>query len=252
MPNAPDPDDPLLQFVNSMPAAYRHAFDRRAIEEHARIVERGSRQRGHAEVWQVQPRGLAVVCVVAPDLPGLLSVITSVFVLHRLAVTSAHVFSRLRSDGQVEAVDLFWVRRANRVSAFPPSPELLDRCVSTIRTYLCERIDPAELAYGMSLSRFGTSLRMRWEAGTGGAATLWLETTDFPGLLMAVAQALYDSRVTVVRSDIQTRGSRALDRFDLLTWDLRPLDAEDRANVQVRIGLALREWRGRVELRRVG
>jgi UTP:GlnB (protein PII) uridylyltransferase len=58
--------------------------------------------------------------------------------------------------------------------------------------------------------------------------------------------------VTVVGSDIRTRGTRALDRFVLLTRALKPLDAEARADVQVRIGLALREWRGRAELRQVG
>jgi [protein-PII] uridylyltransferase len=252
MPKARAKDDPLRAFVDSMPAAYRHAFERRAIAEHRAIVERRGGELGHAEVWRVEPRGAAVVCVVAPDRPGLLSVITSVFVLHRLAVTNAHVFSRRRGDGEVEAVDFFWVRRANRVSAFPPAPELLGACVDTIRTYLCERIAPTALASGAALPRFGASLRMRWERATHGASVLWLEAEDFPGLLMVVAQALFDSGVTVVGSDIRTRGTRALDRFVLLTRALKPLDAEARADVQVRIGLALREWRGRAELRQVG
>jgi [protein-PII] uridylyltransferase len=245
-------DDSVGEFVDSMPHSYRYAFERADIEQHEGIVARRGGEPGHAEVWRVEPRGIVVVCVVAPDRPGMLSVITSAFVLHGLAVTSAHVFCRRRPDAQVEAVDFFWVRLANRVSAFPPERELLARCLTTIRSYLCERIDSDGSLPGTALPRFGASLRMRWEEDGSGASVLWLETLDFPGLLMVVAQALHESWVTVLGSDIRTRGGRAFDRFLLLRRDLRPLDAEDRANVQVSIGLALRAWRGRAELRQVG
>src|SRR5260221_3892587 len=107
--------DPVSALVDSMPTAYPQIFEHRDIIEHAQIIGSRGRARAYAAEWRQLPGGTIIVCVVADDVPGLLSLVSAAFVAHHFDVTSAQIFCRPTARG-VEAVDLLWLKRAR------PSP----------------------------------------------------------------------------------------------------------------------------------
>jgi UTP:GlnB (protein PII) uridylyltransferase len=206
-------------FSLSMPSTYAEAFDQRAISEHARIVEAKGSRLVHAELWRMLPQGIAIVAVVARDRPGLLATISTAFVLHRLNITTALVYSRTGRDGQPEAFDLFWVRRRDhrRGQSAAPSSDDLELCIKTLTGFVQAEVDPAVLLPGpIPPPMPGPAPRVCFETtGTSAVPTLVVEAPDGPGLLMAIARALYRCQVTIVASDIKTNGTLAHDRFVL-------------------------------------
>lgn len=214
--NAISTDADLARFIESMPPGYLETFDRRAMAEHAQIVsERGNRP-VHAALWRVLPQGLAVVCVVARDRPGLLGTISTAFVLHRLNVTTALVYSRQERDGQSEAVDFFWVRRRDyrRGHRGAPSADDLERCMRTLVGFVQADVEPEVLLTpSVPSPEPGPEPRVYFEDGAEQAGHLVVEAPDGPGLLMAVARTLYRCQVTIVASEVHTDGKLARDKF---------------------------------------
>lgn len=249
-----DTDPKVHEFIRTMPDGYREVFDQRAMREHASIVAQRTDRAGHAALWRNLPRGLAVVCVVADDMPGLLSVVTTALALHRLDVVTAHVFTRHLDDGRVEAVDFFWVQDRTRMHGQPPTPEHLDRCVATLCGFLRAGVEPDDITAGpLSGPVAGAPPEVHWvdvtESTIARDAVLQLDATDGPGLLLSAAKALYASGLTIVASHIETQGDVARDRFTVRAADGQPLDAERRALVLARVEESLRAWHGRVRLR---
>lgn len=241
-----DLDPEVRAFLDSMPLGYRDVFNGKAFQEHAKIVAQRAGERGYAAVWKTLPRGLAVVCVVADDAPGLLSIVSTVLVLHRLDVVAAQLFCRKTAEGKSEAVDFFWVRHPDRSPRLPPSEGHLERCTRTISGFLKAGIDPDAVASGPisirpSAARCNVSCQPSSEGGPGGTSLL-IEASDGPGLLMCIAKALHDSQVSVVASEIKTDGKLAKDRFELTGRDGRALNEADRSRVHATVQNAIIAW----------
>jgi UTP:GlnB (protein PII) uridylyltransferase len=249
-----DIDPKVHDFIRTMPEGYREVFDRRAVREHADIVAARGDRPGHAALWRTLPRGLAVLCVVADDQPGLLSVVTTALALHRLDVVTAHVFSRMRDDGTTEAVDYFWVQDRQRVLGQPPAQEHLERCVATLCGFLRAGVEPDDITAGsLSVPPPGEPPKVSWAGDSaGGDAVLQIEATDGPGLLLSAAKAMYASGLTIVASQIATEGDIARNRFALRLADGKPLDPGRKDAVLCRVREALLAWHGRARLRSTG
>jgi UTP:GlnB (protein PII) uridylyltransferase len=249
-----DIDPNVHDFIRTMPDGYREVFDRRAVREHAELVAQRGERAGHAAVWRMLPRGLAVMCVVADDVPGLLSVVTTALALHRLDVLTAHVFSRKLDSGDTEAVDFFWVQDRQRASGQAPAPEHLDRCARTLCGFLRAGVEPDDITAGqLSSPPPGAVPVVSWEeGGTLDQSVLRIEASDGPGLLLSAAKALYASRLTIVASEISTESNVARDRFTLRAADGGHLDAERKDAALVRVRQALLAWHGRARLRSTG
>lgn len=243
--------DPLVNdFVHSMPEGYRELFDQRARREHAYLVQQRGGKPGYAAVWTTLPRGLSVVCVTGDDHPGLLSVVTTVFVLHRLDVVTAQVFCRKLPHGQTEAVDFFWVRQKERGHEVPPTPDHLARCVRTITGFLRAGVEPEHVLTGTVSSRPPEGpLSLDWDDA---GRVLTIQTPDGAGLLMAIAKALHESQVTIVSSEITTEASTAHDRFELRTRDGNELDQGARDAVVERVRKGVLSWQQRAAVRSTG
>jgi UTP:GlnB (protein PII) uridylyltransferase len=240
-----DADPFVHEFALSMPPGYREIFDRRAMREHAQLVAQRGNQPGFAAVWRTLPRGLAVLCVAADDHPGLLSVVTTVFVLHRLDVVTAQVFCRSRPDGSAEAVDFFWVRHPDRSLTAPPSEDHLERCVRTIVGFLRAGVEPNSVVTGpLSSPSSATPPRVEFDAAAAaqGESALIIEASDGSGLLMAIARSLYQSDVTIIASEIATRDKRVYDRFTLLARDGTKLSRAQQETVRTNVTAALEAW----------
>jgi [protein-PII] uridylyltransferase len=233
--------DPVMPFVDSMPARYRQLFDGAAALEHAAIVERRAHAPAHVEIWRRLPNGGAVVCVVADDRPGLLSFISAALVVHAMDVVAAQIYTRTTPEGS-EAIDLFWVRRDS-----PMGSPVLAADVSGIAGVLRGLIT-RELTIDAVVRQTGarptpspgaaTHVTFE-EAPDTGMAVLSVETFDRPGLLLAITQALSRARVQIIASEAMSRDNRVVDRFTIVELDGSPLRPQRRGILQVEVLAAI-------------
>src|SRR5690606_10751900 len=92
----------------TMPETYSRVFDAAAAYDHGEIVAHRRSKLVHVERWRTLPGDVAVVCVVAADRGGLLSIITAAFARQQLVIRSAQIYTR-NVLPEPEAVDFFWV-----------------------------------------------------------------------------------------------------------------------------------------------
>lgn len=245
MPLSHLPPD-VVAFAESMPPAYRQAFSPRAIQEHAAIASaRGSKQ-VHAALWRTFSRGLAVICVVAHDHPGLLGVVSAAFVLHRLDITTAQIHCRTLPGGELEAVDLFWVRRHDfgKAQRKPPSEDEVNRCVDTVVGFVRAHVVPETLLPRLETApRADFEPRVHFEVNRAGEYELVVEAPDGTGLLMHLARTLYRQRLTILSSEIRTDGDTAHDRFVIAPEHTSRLDSAQRERICAEITQTLQGWR---------
>lgn len=227
----------LRSFVASMPRRYRDLFDERAQREHAAIVLRRGSAPAHADVWRELPHGGAIVCVVADDRPGLLSRISAALVVHELDVVAAQAYTRTREGHDDEAVDFFWLRRVD--GADSPSP-VTNADAARVGEVLCGLVEgkitvDTVARDARSIRARPTSLptHVRFDEGEHrGLAVLSVETSDRPGLLLAISQALFRRRVQIVWSEAKSDDGKVLDRFHLAEFDGAPVREETRLRIQ--------------------
>jgi [protein-PII] uridylyltransferase len=231
--------DSVSDFLESMPWRYREVFDGPAAREHAAIVARRAGAPAHVELWRRLPRGGAVVCIAADDRPGLLSFISAALVVNHVDVEAAQAYTRVETR---EAVDFFWLRREGDVAA-----PILEADVAPIAEVLCGLVTGALTIDGVAAAARAdrarpaeTSTRVRFDEKTdSGLAVLTVETSDRPGLLLAVTRALHRARVQILGSEATTKDGRVVDRFTLVELDGAPLRSSRRGVLQVEVLAAI-------------
>lgn len=199
------------QFIASMPAPYRNAFTASEAEEHARIVLARGAEPARAVVWRMLPQGIAILCVVAEDRPGLVALVSAAFVAHGVDVCSAEIYCRPRPDGGVDAVDFFWVR--GLPASATVEAERLRTCARAIEQLVAT--DAASLPVPEAVRRGDPSLDVSYapEASSPGHFQLSVRARDFPGLLHTITRLLHQHGLTVVRSEVHTESGLAEDQF---------------------------------------
>ena len=229
----------LDDFAASLPESYRRNFDRIATAAHARISGgRGTEQVAVGKFPSGRP-GTAL-CVVADDRPGLLATISAALVLARLDVTEAEAYTRRQHGRADEAVDVFWVRNdPPELRGKPVTAEAVEALRLALEGMLSGTLDrprlsepslrtPPTPAAAETVVRF-------IEGHDGSFATLEVETGDRSGLLLALAQALFQQRVQIVASQVRTTGTRVFDRFSIVEFDGSPISASRRLEIQVAV-----------------
>lgn len=216
----PAPDF-TTQFIASMPTAYRAAFTAHDAEEHAQIVfERGT-EPVRVVVWRTLPQGILVMCVVADDRPGLVSLVSAAFVAHGLDVRSAQIYCRRRTDGGSDAVDFFWLRGAP--GGVPVERARLDECVRTIKKLVAA--EGAAVAVPESRPADDRTLDVSYapDPALAGHWQLSVKAQDYPGLLHNIARLLHQHGLEVVRSEVRTVDGVAQDLFVLTAEKDEPM-----------------------------
>jgi [protein-PII] uridylyltransferase len=204
-------DELTTQFIASMPAAYAQAFDGADAGEHARIVNGRGSSVAQVEVWRMLPQGVAILCVVADDRPGLVALVSAAFLAHALDVRSAQIYCRNTGKDSVEAVDFFWLR--NVTSGTPLEMARLDACARTIRELLGAEADGPDVPEPASGGDEGARVSYAQDPTSADRFEVVLEARDFPGLLHTVARLLHQQGLEVVRCEIRTEEGIARDRF---------------------------------------
>jgi UTP:GlnB (protein PII) uridylyltransferase len=237
-------------YAASMPADYRTRFSPMAIQAHAAVVARRGARMTWIERWALF-QGACALCVVADDAPGLLSLITASIVVHDLDVTAAHAYCRTREDGRREAVDLLWVTHS--ADAWPvgrPVEPAVVACVGDVLDQLVRgktSVDAAEERAEVLRDTADASVTKVWfsEGTVDGPAELRVETGDRPGILFAIAAALFREGVQILRSDANVTAGIARDCFDLTECDGRPLGALRRERIRATVLAAIETRRSR-------
>ncbi|HLK38948.1 MAG TPA: hypothetical protein VKU41_19440 [Polyangiaceae bacterium] len=245
-PGSDPSSDVSLAFVEafyaSMPANYRVLFDPRSMRRHAGVAFRRGGRAAHAEVWKPLTDASAALCVVATDRPGLLSAIAAALVSHRLDVITALVFSRTLPDGEVEAVDFLWVRRASPEDRADIGAEEVVSIGEVLNAILSGNISAEEIAQRSVALPDAVDARVivRVEGGDGdAAAVLVVEAADRPGVLLTIALEVFQQGAQIVRSLVRTADGRAYNRFDLVEFSGAGLSLERREQIRSAVFAAL-------------
>ncbi|HEY3498859.1 MAG TPA: hypothetical protein VGK73_29410 [Polyangiaceae bacterium] len=232
-------------FARSMPESYASVYSSDEIAEHASIVERRGKRPALAERWRSLDNGGAIVCVVADDQPGFLSLVSAALHLHELDVTTAQVYSRLRPDGVLEAVDFFWLRALAGASERPIQDEEIAGVSRLIGDLVVRQACPDPILPARQADSYGEATPLvraffETQALRSGAYILVIEALDHPGLLLCIARTLHAARLDIVTSDIRTEGPRVRDRFTVRDTTREPLTPERLASIRAAVVEAIR------------
>jgi UTP:GlnB (protein PII) uridylyltransferase len=213
------------RFLDSMPAAYRSAFSDADVEEHAQIAQARGSERARAVVWRTRPQGLAILCVVTEDRPGLVATVSAAFLAHALDVRAAQIYCRTQGE-LIEAVDFFWLRN---VAGGAPEPGVLEACTRTIRELLESRGGAPEVAAPSSARDAAARISYTPDPAADDHWEVVLETRDFPGLLHTVARLMHQHGLEVSRCEIRTEDGMARDRFFVASFSGAPAEPQLRS-----------------------
>ena len=218
-------------FAGSLPAEYRHRFNPAEIAAHAHVVQRRGGLPVSVGRFPWSDPEVAALCINALDRPGLLSLISRTMSEIGMQVKAAEAFCR--DTKPREALDFFWVWDKQGVltdGEIERFAQLLTDGILGKRPDVAPHIAPAPSA--------GTTVRFL-ENKHGTLSVLEVETEDRSGLLWAISQALHQSGVQIVGSQIRTEASRVLDRFMIEELEGGPIRDERRWQIQVAILTAL-------------
>ncbi|MFD7655614.1 [protein-PII] uridylyltransferase [Actinosynnema sp. NPDC059797] len=184
------------------------------LDQRQRDLARAAAGSGRPDVLLDASGGTAVVTVVAPDRPGLLSRAAGVLALNSLEVHAA----ALRSH-EGAAVDVFTV--SPRFGSLPDVTLLREQLTRAVdgSLALSEKLAAKERDYGGPPQDPPPPKVLWFDDESTGAVVLELRAADRIGLLHRVADALERSGVDVVWARVSTLGSTVVDSFALTAAD---------------------------------
>ena len=213
------PTEPLDALLDALPERYFLASPPESIVEHARIVAARGGQPSHLVRVSSRHPGVAELCVVAADRPGLLAGIAAVFTANRLEVLTAEVYSH-PVGAEREALDLFCVR--DHDGGIDGVDRVLPRLVQDLAEVCAGLVAPDDLLR----KRIGSTSPWRERASPAVRTEIVFDNRasprhtivdvyarNRPGLLYTLAQALHAARLSIALSKINTEGTRVADVF---------------------------------------
>lgn len=207
-----------LAFIDEMPDRYLVTHGFAPAAEHAAMARaRGTRPVHVATTGQTR-EGESELVVVADDRPGLLADIAAVLAGNRLAVQSAHIYTRARAEG-AEAFDVFQVRRQSG------DPGLDDATIARVARDL-EGLLGGTVALLDVLARRAAAPSWAERKRPAVRTEILVDnevsprftvidvfTLDRAGLLHAIARALHEAGLSIALSKVSTEGERVADVF---------------------------------------
>ena len=219
------PTEPLEALLASLPERYLMANRPESILQHAvAVAARGSRPVLVVPVPSRHPEA-AELCIVAEDRPGLLESIAAALTANRLEVLSAEVYSH-PVGAEREALDLFWVR--DRDGGTEGVDEALPRLARDLEDVCSGRVTASELLRirtgSLSPWRDRPSPDVPTEVLFDNRASprhtiVEVYAKDRRGLLHRLARTLYELRLSITLSKINTEGARVADVFYVTELD---------------------------------
>ncbi len=214
-------DEATLAFVAGMPDRYLLTHGIALAPEHAAIA---SARRGTVHVASMRAssgiEGEGELVVVTDDRPGLLADITAVLAGSRLAIQSAHIYTRAGASG-AEAFDVFHVRQPGSAEGDPVDDTTLARVSRDLEGLLGGTL-PLEGVLARRAASPSWAERKRPDVRTEilvdnevspRFTVIDVFTRDRFGLLHAIARALHEAGLSIALSKVSTEGERVADVF---------------------------------------
>ena len=226
------------------PRLFTQLAPRQAARE-VRLVARAAR---HAppvglEVHGFPMRGMSEVCVVAPDVPGVLAAIAGALAAYRVDVLGA-VLGHVDLGGQRLALDLFFVRDG-KGEAIPDDDPRWAKLASDLRGLLGGATSPAAVAELIARRRPKSGLPARVTPGVPTEIKLHDDSTqativevlarDRVGLLHAITHVLAELGLDISLAKVATEGEKVADVFYVTRGGERLTDAAARAELIARL-----------------
>ncbi len=193
---------------------YWLAFDDDTHERHARMTS-SAEAKGELLTLAAEShptRSVTELVVHTPDHPGLFSQLAGAIAVSGGSIVDAKAFTTV--DGF--AIDVFSVQDAEG-GAFG-DPSRIERLRQTITKTLTSEISPREIMAARPKKKrteaFRVKGRVNFDNDASATSTvLEVEGADRPGLLYDVAQAIFESRLSISSAMVATYGERAVDVF---------------------------------------
>jgi [protein-PII] uridylyltransferase len=237
----------VTRFLATMPRRYVLATPAASVARHARVVAQAKAGEPlvHIAPLEGSSGDLAEVVIVAPDRPGLLARLAGMLYMNRLDVQGAQVYSREMPYG-VDAVDVFTVRRLD------DDPGALLRLATKLPRDLVALLESDAAFEKVMASRAHTGIprpepAVRSEVEIDNHASdrftvIEVFGRDRPGLLYAVAKAIYELGLSISLSKVNTEGRRVADVF-YVTEQGAKLSEKRFAEIRERLVTAVTEGR---------
>jgi [protein-PII] uridylyltransferase len=237
-------DSPLARLFAGFPSRYFAENAETRIAAHVRLV-RARREQGKSSLIEVSHDtrlGMTEMVLAAADTPGLLADVAGVLYANRIEVVDAAIYSRQPADPKEapEALDVFRVRDS---MGRPVTAEARwSKVSSDLEAVVSGRIK-AEILVG---GRPRTESVASWKTPavpteckidnivSRDFTVVEVITEDRPGVLYAIARALFVAGLDIHRSKIATEANRAIDVFyvrDKATMD-KIIDPERQASLR--------------------
>jgi [protein-PII] uridylyltransferase len=213
------PAEGLDTLLAWLPERYFLANSPESIVHHARAVGARAGQAAHVVCVPSRHPEAAELCIVGDDRPGLLASIAAALTANRLEVLSAEVYSH-PVGAEREAFDLFWVR--DRDGGTEGVALCLPRFERDLEDVCSGRVTGTELLR----TRTGSLSPWRERPSPDVPTEILFDNRASPrhtivevyakdrrGLLHRVARALYELRLSIALSKINTEGARVADVF---------------------------------------
>jgi [protein-PII] uridylyltransferase len=216
---------PLDALIASLPERYLLANRPESIVEHALAVQARGRRSAHVVRVPSRHPEAAELCIVADDRPGLLANMAAALTANRLEVLSAEVYSH-PVGAEREALDLFWVR--DRDGGTDGVADALPRLERDLEEVCSGRVAAAELLRARTGSISPWRERPSPDVPTeilfdnrasARHTVVEVYAKDRRGLLHRLASALYELRLSITLSKINTEGARVADVFYVTELD---------------------------------
>jgi [protein-PII] uridylyltransferase len=232
----------LDRFIESMPERYLLANTAESVAIHAKAVEERNGRAAHMVRVPSPHSGVAELCVVADDRPGLLARVAGTITANRLEVLAAQVYSR-DDRGKGEAVDIFWVRDREG------GAEGVDSVLGQLSRDLDDVCSGKVAAAALLAERIGSGSPWRERPSPAVPTEVLIDdrasprhtvvevfAKDRPGLLYALARALHEVALSIALSKINTEGPRVVDVFYVTELDGSKVASGSR-NIEIRDAL---------------
>ena len=209
------------EFLQSMDERYLLSHTAEQVAAHVNLAMKTRVNEVGVSFIGEQNADTVALCVIAPDRPGLLSIIAAAITACRIEIQAAQIHSRSSQsiDQAVsQAVDIFWVRGPG---AEPSQYQRTQsRLKELIEGMLNETTQPESLLMGRSRSSMSTKATpairdeviLEDRKGTN-QGIIEVLTRDRPGLVFALAKALHELGLTITVAKINTEGMRVADVF---------------------------------------
>jgi UTP:GlnB (protein PII) uridylyltransferase len=233
-----DDDTWVKNFSASLPGSYRGRYRADDIRIHASIARARGNQPARVGVVPTDTEALGI-CVVARDAPGLFSNIAAALRLQGFDIVHAEAYTRRLPSGEREVLDLFRLQvQQGRTMDTSAATDIAAAISTTLYDLLAGKLDPSQALPAPQPEPLGTfhDTRVRFiENEDGALCTLEVDTDDRSGLLLTLARALSNQKVSVEQSEVRTVAARVLDRFTLAEQDGSAISEARRLNIQVAV-----------------